>query len=294
MKVERLFAALLFLLASAPAWAGDRPLVYVGIPPQRWLVQQLAGDRWEVGLLLGPGQNPHTFEPTSRQVKELVASRCYLMMGLPFERALVRQVQAVQPGFRVFDVTTNVPRRLPPEAHQHHAGDGDDRCGEGADPHIWLTPVAMTILASNTARVLEAQDPEGRAVCVVRLAELCGRLRQLDAALRTQLAPVRGGVMLTYHPSWGYFTDAYGLRQESIEAEGRTPAARQLAARIDRARQASVRRIFTEPPYDPRPAQTLARQIGAEVVVIDPLAEVWDDNLRAVAALVRSALPPAK
>ncbi|MEI6211421.1 MAG: zinc ABC transporter substrate-binding protein, partial [bacterium] len=92
--------------------------------------------------------------------------------------------------------------------------------------------------------------------------------------------------------SWGYLTDAYGLRMVSIESEGRAPAARQLAAMIDLAREAKVRRIFTEPPYDPKPCQTLARQIGAEVVTIDPLAESWDTNLRAIAEQIRAALRP--
>ena len=104
-------------------------------------------------------------------------------------------------------------------------------------------------------------------------AALQARLTRLDAELRVLLLPVRGGVLLTYHASWGYFTDAYGLRQLVIEAEGRAPAARQLAALIDQASQAQVRKVFTEPPYDPRPSQTVANQIHAEVAVIDPLAE---------------------
>ena len=78
----------------------------------------------------------------------------------------------------------------------------------------------------------------------------------------------------------------------SIEAGGRAPAARQLAALIDLAKQEKVRRVFTEPPYDPKPSRTLANQIHAEVATIDPLAEAWDANLRAVAAQVRDALRP--
>ena len=281
-----------FCLLTAASAAG-RPSIYVGIPPQRWLVRQLAGDRVDVGLLLNPGQNPHTFEPPARQVREVSAADRYLAIGLPFERAVVAKVQAINRKLIVTDMAAGVPRRLS-ATHEHaaHAGHDadDDACASGADPHVWLTPSALATMATNTVAALVACDPEGRAIYETRLRQVVENLTLLDKDLRILLAPVRGGVMLTYHPSWGYFTDAYGLRQVTIEAEGRAPAARQLAERIELAKKEQVRRVFTEPPFDPKPAQTLARQIGAEVVTIDPLAENWDANLRAVATQVRAAL----
>jgi len=277
--------------AGGFASAAEKPLVFVGLPPQRWLVRQLAGERVEIGLLLGPGQNPHTFEPAARQVTALARADLYLMLGLPFERAVVRKAQAVHASLQVCEMAAGIPRRnLSVHAQQHAAGDDDDGCSEGADPHVWLTPGGMAIMASNTVAALTARDPAGRVFYAARLQQVVADLTRLDADLRTLLAPVRGGMMLTYHASWGYFAEAYGLRQVSIEAEGRAPAARQLATLIDLAQREKVRRVFTEPPYDPRPAQTLARQIGAEVVVVDPLAEDWDTNLRAIAAQVRTAL----
>jgi zinc transport system substrate-binding protein len=266
--------------------AEEKPLIYVGLPPQRWLVRQLAGERVDIGLLLQPGQNPHTFEPTARQVRALTAARGYLMMGLPFERALIAKARGAQPGLAVWDVTTNLARRVPHAAGRPPAADEDDGGCEGADPHVWLSPAGMAVLASNTACALARLDPGGRAAYEAQLPPLCERIRRLDDALRATLAPMRGRIMLTYHASWGYFADAYGLRQVSIEAEGRAPAARQLAALIELAKTNRIRRIFTEPPYDPKPAETVARQIGATVEVIDPLAEAWDENLRRVAERV--------
>jgi len=294
MTYVRVMLACAGLMLATVVSAAERPLLVVGLPPQRWLVRQLAGDRVRVGLLLSPGQNPHTFEPTARQVRELSAAQGYLMMGLPFERAIVQKVQAISPRLQVFDVTAGVPRRkLPVHAHAPGGKDDDeDGCCDGADPHVWLTPAAMAIMASNTVAALVSCDPAGKGTYEARLTTVRAQLVRLDAELHALLAPVRGGVLLTYHASWGYFTDAYGLRQVSIEAEGRAPAARQLAALIDLARKANVRRIFTEPPYDPKPAQTVARQIGAEVAIVDPLAEDWDTNLRAIAGEVRAALLP--
>jgi zinc transport system substrate-binding protein len=280
------------MLVAGGAAAAARPQLYVGLPPQRWLVKQLAGERVDVGVLLGPGQNPHTFEPAARQVKAMVSVDGYLLMGLPFEQALLRKLRAVNPGLRVFDLTQGIPRRKSDcqEPHAHDDAHGEEHGSDGADPHVWLTPAGMGIMASNAAMALMVLDPAGRGEYAARLALVQRDCARLDEELRATLAPVRGGIFLTYHASWGYFADAYGLRQVSVEEEGRAPAARQLAALIDRARQAQVRTIFTEPPYDPKPCQTVARQIGAAVAVIDPLAEAWDENLRAIAGQVRQAL----
>jgi zinc transport system substrate-binding protein len=198
----------------------------------------------------------------------------------------------VNPGLRVFDLTQGIPRRTPegqePHGHDEEAGHAHE-CN-GSDPHVWLTPAGMGIMASNAALALVALDPAGREEYAARLATVRQNCARLDEELRTVLAPVRGGLFLTYHASWGYFAEAYALRQVAVEEEGRAPTARHLAALIDRARQEQVRTIFTEPPYDPKPCQTLARQIGAAVAVIDPLAESWAENLRAIAAQVRQAL----
>lgn len=283
-------AVALALASARCAIAGEEPpLVYVGLPPQRWLVQQLAGNRVRVGVLLQAGQNPHTFEPTASQVRDLSRADLYLMAGLPFERVVVGRVRALRPGLQVRDVTEGFPRRRM-EAHGH-AGHGHSPESEEAesDPHVWLCCAGMAALATNTAAALASCDPLHQAAYAAQLVQVTARIAALDRELQGELAPLRGRVLLTYHPSWGYFADAYGLRQVVFEAEGKAPSARQLAELIARARSEHVRCVFTEPVYDPRPAETLARQIGARVETIDPLAENWDDLLRRFAAALDAA-----
>jgi zinc transport system substrate-binding protein len=287
--------------AAADNNNAPRLCVCVALPPQRWLTQKLAGERVVINLLLQPGQNPHTFEPTARQVAELTRADLFFTLGLPFERTIAAKARAVRPRLTVCDMAAGVPRRAlgAAEGHQHDgaapgARDDDDDCRAGGDPHVWLAPSAMLQMASNTVAALAARDPDGRAFYAARLARLTAEITALDQELRAALAPARGGLLLSYHPSWGYFADAYGLRQAAIEAEGRPPSARQLARLIETALGANVRLVLTEPAYDPKPARTVAQQIGAELVVADPLAEAWDANLRALAArLGAAATPPA-
>ena len=115
-------------------------------------------------------------------------------------------------------------------------------------------------------------------------------LARLERELTATLAPAAGRSFWVYHPSWAYFAEAFGLRQQAVEQEGREPSGRQLARLIEEARAARARVLFADPQFNPGPVRALARQPGARVVTLDPLAEAWPDNLRHVAAAIRDAL----
>ena len=290
--------ALLLLGAALTAGAAPRPLVFVTIPPQRWLVRTLAGEAAEVELLVAPGQNPHTFEPTGRQLARLSRAQGWLTIGLPFERTLLAKARATRPGLAEYPVHAGVPRLgAPPHpSHDHDhapaAAAGEAACGaaEGADPHLWLAPRPMAQLATNTCRALQQLLPDERERLAAALADLTDALTRLERELAATLAPAAGRTFWVYHPSWAYFAEAFGLRQQAVEQEGREPSGRQLARLIEEARAARARVLFADPQFNPGPVRALARQLGARVVTIDPLAEAWPDNLRHVAAAIRDAL----
>lgn len=109
-------------------------------------------------------------------------------------------------------------------------------------------------------------------------------MQDVDREVRAKLQALPSRTWVVYHPSWGYFADAYGLTLQVIEEDGKSPSARHLAQVIRAAQAAGVKTVFTEPQYDKRPAQTLAAQIGARVAVIDPLREEWPALMREVSA----------
>jgi zinc transport system substrate-binding protein len=119
-------------------------------------------------------------------------------------------------------------------------------------------------------------------------------LDRLDARLRESLAPLKGRDFFVYHPAFGYFADAYGLRQIPVEIEGKEPTARQLARLIDRARAEGVRVIFVQPQFSAKSAQAIATAIGGSVIPLDDLAKDYLANLAAMAEKVRGALAAEK
>ncbi len=235
--------------------------VAVSSPPLAWLVQQLGGDKVEVSVLLRPGDEPELFEPRPQQMQALAASRLYFALGLPFERQFLPRLDSAH--LQVVALASLQPQQ---------------------DPHIWMSVVWMQLLARRAALALQAADPADAGYFGERRRRLQDRLQRLDADLRQQFAglPPTQRVFLVEHPALGYFAHDYGLTQLAVEAEGREPGPAQLAQLLAQARAAHIRRIFVERQFAGRQAATLATQLGAQVLVFDPLGADWEQVMRSL------------
>ena len=111
-----------------------------------------------------------------------------------------------------------------------------------------------------------------------------------DRRIAARLAPYAGRPVFVFHPAFGYFTDAYDLRQVPIELGGVEPSARELAGLIERAAVEGVHVIFVQPQFSRKSAETIAAEIGAVVVPIDPLARDYIENLEKMARDVEEGL----
>ena len=112
----------------------------------------------------------------------------------------------------------------------------------------------------------------------------------LDADIKKIFAGKQGVQFMVFHPSWGYFAREYGLKQVAIEMEGKEPKPAQLLELIDFARKNGIRVIFVQRQFSAKKARVVAREIGGRVVVVDPLAENWFDNLRFVAESIHAVI----
>ncbi len=282
-----LLSGLLFLAAFfSPAHADNAALpVFVSIPPQAFFVERIGGEHVSVGVLVAPGQSPHAYDPTPRQLVDLARAKFFFAIGLPFERSLLSKLEGSHPNLRIVHTEEGIARRRLP-THDH----GDGHAHEALDPHTWLSPKLALHQVRAIALALEAADPEHAATYRKNLVVLAAELNQLDRTIAKAFAPYRGRSFFVAHPAFGYFADAYGLVQVPIEHEGKRPGARALAGVIEDARHKGARVVFVEPQFSQREADMLARAIGGRVVTLDPLARDYAMNLRTMADRIRSAV----
>jgi zinc transport system substrate-binding protein len=262
--------------------AETRLLVFVSIPPQAYLVERIGGDRISVSVLVPPGREPHTFEPAPRQVMALGRAKLFFMCGMPFERRLVEKVEGALGRLVVADMSEGVQRRM---MNQH--GHGEGAGSYEPDPHVWLGPPQIKVLAGNIAAALSEIDSANAELYSENLGVFLEELEAVNAGNMAALAPYRGRKIYVMHPAFGYFADAYGLVQEAVEIEGKSPGTRHLVELIREARRDGVRVIFVQPQFDPSSAEEITAAIGGEVVPIDPLARDVLRNLEEMAKSVK-------
>lgn len=267
----------------------SRLAVFADIAPLAGLARLVGGDRVRVSVLVPPGRDPHTFEPTPRQLTALASARLFVGLGLPFEKRLATRLAQINPGLELVDAAAGI-QRIPLASGGEGGGHGR---GE-PDPHLWLDPLRGARIAANLARAFSAADPAGRDAYQANLERLRARLQDLDARLRQVLAPYRGREFLVFHPALGYLAHAYGLKQVAIQAGGREPGPRRLARLIQLARAKGIRIIFVEPQFPQAQARALARAIGGAVVTLDPLAPDYLQGLERLAAELARALAGEK
>lgn len=275
--------ALLFTTATAAP-----PLrVFVSILPVKTFVERIGGDRVQVTAMVQPGSNPHTYEPTPRQVAALSESELYFRIGVPFEQSWMDRIRGMNPDMKIIDLRTGISLRNMGD-HHHHAGSDQEQVSK--DFHIWTNPRLVIAMAAQIRDALTRADPAGAAEYEANYQTFAADLRALDAKIRSLFAGLDNRRFLVFHPAWGYFAEAYGLEQIAIEVEGKQPGAATLAHLIERAKREDIHTIFAQRQYSTAPAMAVAHAIDARVVQVDPLAENYVASLLQFARSLREAM----
>jgi len=298
MTASRYLAAALVLAVAAVPSCGKREgppapsrlRVFVSIEPQAFFVEKIGGDRVEVEVLVKAGQSPATFAPTPGQVVRLGAADAFFRVGAPFEDVLLAKLAGTARRLRVVDTRRGIKLRPLDEG----AEDEEGHAHGPLDPHIWMSPRLVKIQAATICEELCRLDPADAEWFRKNLAAFSAELDALDARIAKALAPLRGQEVLVFHPAYGYFADAYGLKQVAVEARGKAPGARRLVEIINWARSRGIKVVFVQPQFSQRSARAVAEAIGGIVVTLDPLARDYLANMEALARKVQEALAARK
>ena len=254
--------------------SGGRLTVTVSIVPQKYFVERVGGERVDVNVMVLPGNNPATYEPRPEQLTALSESAAYFSIGVPFEDAWSEKIAVANDGMLMVDTAAGI-ERMPMEVDHGHS--------EGPlDPHIWLSPELVKVQARNIANALAKLDPAHGDEYRANLEAFIADIDELEADIKETLAGANSK-FIVFHPAWGYFAHDFELEMIPIEIGGQEPSAQELAHLIAKAQEEGIRVIFAQPEFSTEDAETIAREIGGEVLLVSPLAEDWLSNLTRVA-----------
>lgn len=314
-----ILAAALSLILSACSGAGagepqEQALaVTVSILPQAYFVNRIGGGLVTTNVMVGPGEEAHTYEPTPEQMKSLNDSRIFFSIGVEYEETWIPRFQDVNPDLRIVDSAEGIERLSMASGHHHH--DGEDHghedhkdhenheehaheTGEGEehqdeerlDPHVWLSPANGKIIAENILQAMIDLAPEHAGTFQENYEALINDINALDADIQETLSGAAGGSFMVFHPAWGYFAHAYDLEQIPVQVGGQDPSPAELAELVEIAQEENIRVVFVQPTFSTADAEAIAEEINAEVAVVDPLAQDWLENLKTVTEAFANAL----
>lgn len=246
--------------------SGQRPTLCVSIEPQRKMLEELAGDDYQVVTMLKAGADPETYEPSVSQRMALGEAKAYFIVGtLPFEHKLA----ASESGVTIFDTS----RGIPTVEGTHHGHDGE------ADPHVWTSLRNSRQMAANMLEALVSLNPDKKAEYATRYAGMAARLDSIDAATSRSLAGAGVRAFAIWHPSLSYYARDYGLHQIAAHAESKEMSPAELTEMIVKARADSVRVFFTEEGLGSHQASVVNAGIGSRIVGINTLDYEWEQQI---------------
>jgi zinc transport system substrate-binding protein len=267
----------------------EKPGVSVSILPLKYFVDRISGGDFEVTVLVPPGASPESYEPTPRQLADVVRSDVYFCTGLlDFERSTSSAVRENIPAERFVDLSAGLSllrggddpaRHQPVNAHHH-----------GIDPHTWLSPRCVKTMLERIEQTLTAVRPDSAAKYARNKALFISSIDSLDRDNHSIFEQIEKRTILIYHPFLTYFASDYGLTQTAIEQEGKEPSAGQFQKLLEQAEQEGVGTVFFQQELHAPTIRAFVRENGLMAVSLDPLAYDWLENMGHISLSVRKSL----
>jgi len=241
---------------TLPFSSSEKMHVTASFYPLAFLASEIGGDKVQVLNVTPAGAEPHEYEPTSRDIAEMEQSKILIINGLGLE-----------PWYENVKANIN-PKKTTLLVAGEELGDTATK-----DPHVWLSPLRMKTMAERIEQSFVKADPKNEDYYIGKLQSIKTKLDALDADYKKGLANCQMTSIITSHAAFGYLVSDYGLRQVSIAglSPDAEPSPKALVNITTFAKAYGVKYIFFESLVSPKLAQTIADEVGAKTLVLNPL-----------------------
>ena len=264
----------------------DRLSVSVSIFPIYDLVRRVAGPDADVALLLPPGRNEHSFDPTPKDIENASKAKVGVMVGLGLDPWMEKLMKDAAPKARILKVGDRVPTLTikddpigdeeadkAREAGKEEKHDDHEHEKGALDPHVWLDPARARLIVRAIAEELGKADTPHALEYRKRATELDESLGALDKEVETRTQALKTRGFVTFHGSFQYFAERYKLDILAViePFPGSQPSGAYVQQVLAVIKAKKVPALFSEPQLDPRPAKVLADEAKIPLGVLDPV-----------------------
>ena len=271
-----LFAVALFV--SCHRVGHNEKVLVVSIQPQKYLLQQIVGNKYNVKSLLTQKGNPETYEPSASNLVSIENSDAYFKIGnIGFELAVSPSIASLNPDLKIYDTSKGVDMIVGSHCtggyHDHNKRVID------VDPHIWSSAVNSKVIAKNMYDAMLEIDEKNAKYYTKNFNKLIERLDSIDTAIREILPQDGSRSFLVWHPSLSYFARDYNLHQVSLEAIGKESSVKNFKERLDFAKSDSIHIFLYQKEFDSRQADIILKDMDVRKFEINPMNYDFGEEL---------------
>jgi len=248
--------------ATPTAEAYHKPVIVVTTYFLEDFARQVAGDGATVLNLLPDGTNPHTYEPSPKDLELINSADIFVFNGAGLEPYAERVAKTLPQSVRIVEASAGLK-----------LVEAEDKDHGFYDPHVWLNPMMAKMEILLIKNALLSEDSKNAGYYQARVSDYYTQLDELDIYIENKTANLTHRKYVGFHPAFTYFNARYNLTYAAVieEFAGDEPSAQEMATIVDTARSTNITTIFAEPFLDPRAAQAIAKEINGTVLTLNPL-----------------------
>ncbi|MBP1047176.1 zinc ABC transporter substrate-binding protein [Enterococcus sp. BWM-S5] len=253
--------------------------------PMYNFTEQVVGDEGTVELLIPSGTDAHDFEPSAKDIAKISDSDVFVYNSTEFETWADDILANVdQEQVKVIEASQNI-ELMEGDAHDHEDDEdhADHDHSHDVDPHVWLDPVLAQKEVEEIRDGLIEKYPDKKEAFEKNAAAYIEKLQELDTEYKEAFANAENKTFVTQHAAFGYLANQYGLTQESISgiSPDQEPSPSRLAQLKEFIDEHHVSVIYFEATASSKVAETLAKETGVELSVLQTLESLTEDEQKA-------------
>ncbi|CDQ20683.1 metal ABC transporter solute-binding protein, Zn/Mn family [Halobacillus karajensis] len=272
--------------------------IFTTVYPLQFFTEQIAGGAASVESILPPGSDPHTYEPTTKEMIAIAEADAFIYNGAglePYANQISDSIESedvqILEASNGIDLEEHVHNHAgegagdDPHTHEEEEGHHDEEDGHhhgDEDPHIWLDPLRSIQMAEHIKGTLVELLPEQEEAFNKNFEALKGKLEDLDQEFHTEIEGLPGNKMIVSHAAYGYWEQAYGIEQLAISGLSPTnePSQKEVQTIIDLAEEYGLNHVFFEQNVTPKVGEVVREEISAEILRIHNLSVLTEEDIQ--------------
>ena len=251
--------------------------IYTSIYPLYDFTKKVGGDKVDVTNLVPAGTEPHDFELSTKDIVNLEKADMLVYNGAGIENWTDKVIDSLESD-KIAYVKSSEGLELHTTEDEH---DDDGHNHGSTDPHTWLSIENAKKEMENIKNALVEIDPDNASYYEENYETYSKKFDELDNKFHTTLDSIENKSIIVAHEAFGYLCDEYDIEQVGIE--GLTPDSEPDPARMTEiikfAKDNNIKTIFFEELVSPKVAETIAKEVGANTAVLNPLEGLSEEDI---------------